>query len=330
MRLFKRALAVLVWVTLAGVSPQALAVTCVTDRGVPAVHQMTPSATSLKINPNVPDGTVLGKLQQVLSSYTSAILTCENLTSIDARWEMTTGAYLGNSTYESGIDGIGIRAYYLLTYPFDTPHKRSIPARGPSPVTILLELVKIGPITGKGTLKADFGRVIIPSAGDFVWMTLRMTSSVTVDSGTPTCSVSTPAVPVSMPQAQKYSFTGPGSVSGAQTFNLGVKCVGGNAGTSVGVYTVLTDQTDPGNRSNALSLSADSTASGVGVQIVHAGNILSYGPDQKGAGTENRWFAGRSEAGDFIIPLSARYVQTGQTVTPGSANARATFTLSYE
>ncbi|WP_410913395.1 fimbrial protein [Pseudomonas sp. SIMBA_068] len=33
---------------------------------------------------------------------------------------------------------------------------------------------------------------------------------------------------------------------------------------------------------------------------------------------------------NLTVPLAARYVQTGSKITPGSANARATFTMSYQ
>lgn len=331
MRCIEKLLGWLACAALLVLSSNALAVTCTTSTGSPSSHYLTPQSTNIKINPGAADGTVLASLSQTLYPYTTIKLTCEELKTVEAKWEMTTGAYLGNNIYESGMDGIGIRAYSYADRPFDTyMDKLTLPLDSPPWITVKLQLVKIGPITGKGSLTGTFGRVVIPDAGNFVWMTMRFTSTVTMDSGTPTCSVSTPVVPVTMPKAQAHMFTGLGSVSDAQSFNLGVKCVGGSAGTSVGVYAVLTDQSTPDNVSNALSLSSDSTASGVGVQILHGSNILGFGPDRKGQDVENRWFAGTARAGDFTIPLSARYVQVGSPVTAGSANARATFTLSYE
>jgi len=49
-------------------------------------------------------------------------------------------------------------------------------------------------------------------------------------------------------------------------------------------------------------------------------------------GNLNQWKAGNVSygTGTFEVPMSARYVQTSDSVTEGSANARATFTLSYQ
>ena len=46
-------------------------------------------------------------------------------------------------------------------------------------------------------------------------------------------------------------------------------------------------------------------------------------------GTPNQWLAGSIGNGTFQIPLTARYIQTGAAVRPGTANGLATFTLAY-
>src|SRR5256885_14692477 len=60
--------------------------------------------------------------------------------------------------------------------------------------------------------------------------------------------------------------------------------------------------------------------------------ILGFGPDSNAAGNRNQWFAGSVAYGQerLDIPLTARYGQTGENVTIGSANAAATFTISYQ
>ncbi|MGH8053779.1 MAG: fimbrial protein [Stenotrophomonas sp.] len=55
-----------------------------------------------------------------------------------------------------------------------------------------------------------------------------------------------------------------------------------------------------------------------------------YGPASTSASAQNRWLAGTAQDGQFVIPLTARYVQDGPTVEPGSANANATITFSYQ
>ncbi|MDW9250284.1 fimbrial family protein [Burkholderia cepacia] len=93
----------------------------------------------------------------------------------------------------------------------------------------------------------------------------------------------------------------------------------------------LTDQTNNLNQSNQLSLTKDSTAAGLKVQILKDGKPLSYGPDSNETGNVNQWKAGNIPEGQstFSIPLTARYIQTG-TVKGGTANAVATFTMNYQ
>nr|WP_232447339.1 fimbrial protein [Burkholderia ubonensis] len=128
------------------------------------------------------------------------------------------------------------------------------------------------------------------------------------------------------------TFTGIGSVSPARSFDIRLNCSGGGLGTSTNVYTTLTDLTNPGNRSNVLSLTRDSRATGVGIQVLNGSTVLAYGPDSNASGNINQWKAGSVTPGTatFSIPLSARYVQTAGSVTPGSAAGRATFTMSYQ
>ncbi|KVH63801.1 adhesin [Burkholderia sp. MSMB1072] len=98
------------------------------------------------------------------------------------------------------------------------------------------------------------------------------------------------------------------------------------------MYTTLTDASNPANVSNMLSLGPDSTASGVSIQVLHGDNdkLISYGPDSSQAGNPNQWFVGEFGNVDVTIPLKARYVQTASDVKAGTANGRATFTMSYQ
>ncbi len=98
------------------------------------------------------------------------------------------------------------------------------------------------------------------------------------------------------------------------------------------MFLTLTDAVSPGNRSSNLSLlPGPATASGVSVQILRGdGTPVSYGPDSAETGNPNQWQVG--EFGNVIvtIPFKARYIQTATSVRPGSANAAATFTMSYQ
>lgn len=68
-----------------------------------------------------------------------------------------------------------------------------------------------------------------------------------------------------------------------------------------------------------------SAATGVGVQIATStGAVLPL------ASVRNSGLALRTTQGNYSIPLRARYLQTSSQVTPGPANASATFTLIYQ
>ncbi|MDR5783744.1 fimbrial protein [Caballeronia sp. LZ065] len=116
-----------------------------------------------------------------------------------------------------------------------------------------------------------------------------------------------------------------GDSTGDTLVPLGLDCQPG-----IRVYLTMTDAIDPGNRSTELALAPGSTAAGVGIQILNGADPIAFGPDSRAAGTLNQWSAGTSAGGVMQIPLAARYVRTASALVPGSAHAKATFTLSYQ
>jgi type 1 fimbria pilin len=148
----------------------------------------------------------------------------------------------------------------------------------------------------------------------------------------PTCSVQTPSIAVPMGNIPVTDFSGVGSSSPrTQPVKISLTCAGGDGSSPVSIYTTLTDNTNKANRTDVLSLTPSSQATGVGIQIIKDGTPLKYGPDSNAPGNTNQWYAGATTtAGQFDILLTAGYVQTLPTVTPGTANAVATFTMSYQ
>jgi type 1 fimbria pilin len=141
-----------------------------------------------------------------------------------------------------------------------------------------------------------------------------------------TCSVQTPGVAISLPNATTRAFSsGAGATAGRQAFNLSFACA-----TGAQVAIVITDVVDPTNRTNTLKLAPDSTAKGLGVQILKGdGAPVFFGPDEVGQSVENQWLIGASPNGLLQLPLFAQYIRTG-TVEAGSIKAMATFTMSYK
>jgi type 1 fimbria pilin len=286
------------------------------------------SGTTVKINPNAPDGAVLAELEPTMYLNWRATVKCSGTASPTVT--LITGlTYLGDNVYDTGVPGIGIRFAHPIGGWFPYEGTLNPGTYVPFPSKATLQLVKIGAIPAPGTLPTIYARTEIAEAGvgtNYLNVFTRFSIyGPKLEISIPTCQVTTPLVSVYSSQ-----FTEMGSVSAASDLAIGVKCTGGAAGSKVAVHAVLTDQSDPENRDDALKLSADSTASGLGVQVLFKGNVIRFGPDSKHSDAENRWLAGTTGVGEYSIPLSARYVRTGSVVSAGTANARATFTLSYE
>lgn len=292
------------------------------------------SAKTVKINPNAPDGAVLAELEPTMYLNWGARLHCSGTPSPTATFIIGL-TYLGDNVYDTGVPGIGIRFAHPIGgwFPYEGTLKSG--TYEPYPGKATLQLVKIGDIPAPGILPTIYAQTEITEAGVGSSYYLNLYTRFTIygpklDISIPTCQVTTPLVSVSMAPVYSSQFTEMGSVSDARDLAIGVKCTGGAAGSKVAVHAVLTDQSDPENRNDALKLSADSTASGLGVQVLFKGNAIRFGPDSKHSDAENRWLTGTTGLDAYSIPLSARYVRTGPVVSAGTANARATFTLSYE
>ncbi len=142
----------------------------------------------------------------------------------------------------------------------------------------------------------------------------------------PSCTVNASSVAVSMPTAMVSGFAaGVGATSGGQAFSLSFSCAPGAK-----VYMTLTDSVNVANRTNTLTLSSDSSARGVGIQVLDAtGAPVTFGADSDAAANPGQWLIGTSPSGTLQVPLTARYIRTG-AVVPGSVKGLATFTMSYQ
>ncbi|MCW5140957.1 fimbrial protein [Burkholderia cenocepacia] len=265
------------------------------------------------------------------SSPYPSLVSCDSYT----RTYATGIGMQSNNIYPTSIPNIGIRIvenYSSVKFPFLESSYWVSNTWLATHYQIRIELIKTGNITAGGVLSGAFAQYRANGANGQLLVEHRFASPVVVQPKVPTCKVSTPAVAVPMTSVHMALFKGVGTTTTANAFEIGLACSGGVAGTSTNAYVTLTDTTTPDNTSTTLSLTKDSMASGVGIQILKNGTPLGFGPDSAAVGNTNQWYAGTITQGqaNLKIPLSARYVQTGETVTPGSANARATFTLSYQ
>ncbi|MEF8688737.1 UNVERIFIED_CONTAM: type 1 fimbrial protein [Comamonas sp. A-3] len=124
--------------------------------------------------------------------------------------------------------------------------------------------------------------------------------------------------------------TGMPAATSQKDFSLNLTCAGGDTGTSTRMFVVFSDAQNPENRSTTLSLSKDSVAKNVGIEIQRENErLVNFGPE---SGEVNQWMVGEFANEPVNIKLKARYISTSlvQEPTPGSANADATFVISYK
>jgi len=140
-----------------------------------------------------------------------------------------------------------------------------------------------------------------------------------------TCSVTSHDTAFLLPRIAPKDLPTVGSVAGSTTQTIRINCK-----SALDVYIVISDVTTPGNRSSTLSLNSESTASGVGIELLHKGQRVFFGPDSSIAGTENQFQVGQKVLGATSITLTARYIRTSLDLREGSVRGLATFTLSYQ
>lgn len=134
------------------------------------------------------------------------------------------------------------------------------------------------------------------------------------------CEVKNNAIEVPMGDHNANDFKGTGTTSEVKAFSIPLHCT---ANTKISV--MIEGQAASGlATSGVLNLDKDAgSATGVGVQVLKSDNTpLGLNRDiDVGEVVDEQ---------DYDINLGARYYQTGSKVTPGAANATASFTLTYK
>jgi type 1 fimbria pilin len=296
----------------------------------------TPGSFNVNIQPNVPifkpdvaNGTVLWSSSLLNSNVNTSPLTCTG----GFGTVVMTGLGTYNSTYKTystNIPGIGlrIRDNSGSYYPLSSTTWSALNSLNTA-VPFYIDVIKTGAVTSGGAIT---GNIIQYAAQNGInpILYVYVSTPIVINPTIPTCTVTTPSIVVPLGDVARNSFLGLGSTSREQSLDIGLNCTGGATGVVATVYATLTDQTNPSNVSSTLSLTAASTAKGVGIQVLNGTNVLSFGPDSKTIGNKNQWSAGQTGNGTFNIPLKARYVQTAATINAGTANGIATFTIGYQ
>ena len=134
---------------------------------------------------------------------------------------------------------------------------------------------------------------------------------------------STANVMVDLGSHKQSNFKGIGSTTPAADVNIGLSSCPAGLNAIQYQFTPLTAILDGSN--GVLALSADSTATGIGVQVKDRnGSPLKFNTPYTLANYD------KTTGGTYTIPLTASYYQTSSPVKPGTANSLLTFTMSYQ
>ena len=283
---------------------------------------------NLTVDPNAPLNSVLGTTYISLNGMSVFDCTSSYIPIYDSPLPI-----ISPGIYRSGVSGIGLKfKRQANSIPYTGVIEQSLVPNywGAS---IQIELIKVGPITQGGQVIADrttIVRKIAPSHGNVVLHTAvaRVGFTATL-AAKPTCSVTSTSISVNLGEVSMSNFDAEGR-SPKIPLSIDLTCSGSTNGGRTGIYVTLTDQTQPGNRSEQLNLSPDSTATGVALEVTNRLGLVSFGADSTTIGNPGQWNQGMTGNGNYSIPLSVNYLKVNSQPTPGSANAVATFTISYQ
>ena len=282
-----------------------------------------------------------------LSSWTGTVISPESWA---AEWSWD--GYI----YETGVPGIGLTLSMMSTR---RPAPGSVGTNCYASLTctdtgkaarVILALVKTGAISAGvvnasnfPTFKVGLGR----EASNVQLYTLNFTGSLNVT--LPTCT--TPDFSVSLGKWSTERFTGKGSTTPWVAANITLTNCGTFAGSNVAVANYWSDDStsssttmqwntwslslspvtsvlDSANGIMALDNSNGSAATGIGIQI-SAGDtatadagIIDFSSPVSGTFSSDG-------AVNVTLPLSARYIQTEDSVTAGTADGKLIYTISY-
>ncbi len=298
---------------------------------------------TISIPVNAPIGSVIATTTVAVSGTagtTYSNTTCG--TSGTIYWQINTGPVVANRVGTTSVKGIGYTASLSgggLPGNISTDTQlagSSLPNNSgadyfPSQVFVTVNLVVTGPV-GSGTLSLNPTGSGVPNVVGFYYVgalgnyAFRVVSPANVTAVTAMgCTVTTPSIAVNLPAISAASLGSAGAAAGKTPFEIDLTCASG-----VRVNVTLTDASNMSNVSTTLGLTTGSTATGVGLQVINGGTTIGYGPDSALIGTTNQWSAGTASGGVMKIPLTAQYVRTAGSLTPGKVTAAATFTMSYQ
>ncbi|MFG1173035.1 fimbrial protein [Erwiniaceae bacterium CAU 1747] len=184
--------------------------------------------------------------------------------------------------------------------------------------TISVILVKTGDIEpGVHVVKSTSSL----STRQFTFLSSDFSITVTEDN----CSIASPGSTISVPMGN-YSLRSLNPASLAQRFQIPLtNCTTGSAMSNIAnvTFTPTGGSTINDGPNGILGLDSTSKATGVGIQILKEDGVTAF---PLGVATP----AGAITPGETLLQFNARYIRTNNSPQPGSANAKADFTVSYK
>lgn len=336
----QRILTTLVFVVLGMFSRTVLAWDCTTT-----TTSMTVSPQNITISRNLPVGAVIGT--QVVTPTINAF-SCfdsdQGIISSQVFGVKANGTFdsmvNGQRVYKTNVDGIGyaisgstticaggsavVTGTNTIWGDINTAKLCENTSGMVSPTlngTVTVTFYKTATETGSGTITASNVGALVLLNNLVLWQKPEANVSINTFTVTTTgCNLATTSIPVDMRDVDKNTFSGKGSTPGdayTQSFNLPMNC---NAGTKVSVK--MEGSIFDASRGVINTTSGNNAATGVGIQLLYNNLPMVLGSDIS-VGTS-------STGGSFSVPLKARYYQTGDTITTGTANGVLSFTVTYQ
>lgn len=222
--------------------------------------------------------------------------------------------------YQTMVKGIGIEIregnWSMDNGIFDNPANSMSKSMGNfANADTVVSLIKTENDAGGGTLSAGvLGREYGGKGND---LQLTLVNDIVI--GSPGCTLSQTSLGFTLGNIPVEQFKGVGQVSqttDSQTFSMDCE-----AGTNINVTLSGAQSSDSTDDSILALTSGVGAATGVGVQLLYNNAPLEL---------NKSLLLKTSQGGQETFALTARYIQTQEQITAGSANAVATLDISYQ
>ncbi|MBA7846489.1 fimbrial protein [Klebsiella sp. RHBSTW-00484] len=232
----------------------------------------------------------------------------------------------GNGIAPTNVPGVGIRIHWLYPTggsvlvpkdPYDVVQRNDTHLIWHGGPEWQVELIKTGPISA-GALQT--GTYVVYGVGNHYVSELRVMGGGRIV--IPTCTLLSSTVDVPLGKHLKSEFSGPGSATPWQPFNIPLSC-----DKDAKINVRIDADADVSSTPGVMTLDSqpgDMAATGVGIQLWYQPN----GGSAVVFGRETYYYTS-IYGGNEVVKLKARYYQTGSRVIAGIANGTATFTITY-